>query len=80
MTGTGTREIMPDRDGDELAHQPRLALLTLGLGLLAPMALFSSTWVGFGLGVLAVAEPTDSPETASVLAVLDATNRWVSRI
>ncbi len=55
MTGTGTRELMPDRDGDELAHQPRLALLTLGLGLLAPMALFSSTWVGFALGVLAVA-------------------------
>ncbi len=54
MTNTNAREITLDRDGDELAHQPRLALLTLGLGLVAFMALFSSTWFGFGLGVLAV--------------------------
>jgi hypothetical protein len=54
MTNTSTRQITPVRDGDELAHQPRLALLTLGLGLLAFMALFSSTWFGLGLGVLAV--------------------------
>jgi 1,4-dihydroxy-2-naphthoate octaprenyltransferase len=54
MTSTDNKEFTRGRDGDELAHQPRLALLALGSGLLAPMALFSSTWVGLGLGVLAV--------------------------
>ncbi len=54
MTDTGIEEITPERDGDELTGQPRLALLTLGAGLLAPVGLFSSTWVGFGLGVLAI--------------------------